>query len=115
MEQIRRLERGHIVHTVADHRYGMPLPLERAHQLAFILRRYAAKHGIFAREAIVIHRRVQRGAIHRAFRPAQARLFGNARHGQGAVAADHLHGNALLIKVAQGIRCIGAQGIAHQQ
>ena len=93
----------------------MPLCLQRPHQLPLLLRGHPAEDGIALRRPGQGRRVAEGPGVHPGLRPGDARPLRHLRHRQGVVAGDHLHGNSLPGKIAEGLRGGGAELVVEKQ
>ena len=106
------LERQHVVDAVARHGHGVLATLERLHKLALLLRRHTTKNVIAVHRRVELGRRIERRGVHIGIGPRHAHHARDRRHRAGVVAADHVEGNALLVKVPDGLGGRGANLVA---
>ena len=91
----------------------MPAALERLHELALLLRRHTPKDVIAVHRRIDLGRRIKRRGVHVSVGARHAHHARDRRHRTRVVAADHVEGHALLVKVADSLGCRGANLIAY--
>ena len=86
--------------------------LERLNELALLLRRHAAKDVVAVHRRIELGRRIERRGVNVGVGTWNAHHASNRRHRTRVVAADHVEGHALLVKVANGLGSRGADLVA---
>ena len=81
----------------------MPAAFERLYELALLLRRHTPKDVIAVHRRIELGRRIEGRGVHVSVGARHAHHARDRRHRTRVVAADHVEGHALLVKVADGL------------
>ena len=91
----------------------MVATLERLHELTLLLRRHATKDVIAVHRGINLGRRIECRGVDVGIGPRNAHHARDRRHRARVVAADHVEGHALLVKVTDGLGGRGANLVAN--
>ena len=85
----------------------MPAAFEHLYELALLLRRHTPKDVIAVHRRIELGRRIEGCRVHVSVGARHAHHARDRRHRTRVVAADHVEGHALLVKVADSLGCRG--------
>ena len=104
------LEREHIVDTITGHRDG-PLPqMQRIDHRLLLRRRHPSEHTVVIdRTGKLLGILGQLPRVDRVIGAGDTRSFCDRTHRRGVIPGDHLHRDALVEEVADGVRSIRAQ------
>ena len=92
----------------------MAIGLERADEFPLLVRRDAAEHSVLFDCLGYGLVRLKCAGVHIALRALYSGALGDLGYGHGVVAGDDLDGDALLGKVFEGIRSLGADLVREQ-
>ena len=109
------LQGQNVVDAVAGHGHGVARALQGPDDLALLVGHHPAKDGVAPDGPGDVLVGLQLPGVHPVLRPLDARLLGHGGDGDGVVAGDDLHGNALGAEVVKGLGGAGADGVFQHQ